>query len=346
MFKSLPSLTRSLIAVVLALAVGLVSAQERRPLQAADRWSLASVGDPQVSPEGDWIAYTVSRNDKTADESRSRIWMVPAAGGDPLPMTAGDVGSWQPRWSPDGRYLAFLSARDGKPAQVWVLNRHGGEAQMLTDTPQSVSDFAWSPDSKSLALVLQDLHPEQAAALAAGEEWTAAPKPWVIDREFFKQDYVGYLDRRRTHIYRFDLDDRQLHQLTGGDFDDSQPAWSPDGLQLAFVSKRVDLPDLSTNTDIFLVSAEPLEQGVQEPRRLTRGHRLGRYPGLVAGRPVPGPHHHPEPGNPVLRDAAPGGDRGWQRRHAGVDGSNRSLGVRPAVQRGRAEPALHAGGQR
>jgi dipeptidyl aminopeptidase/acylaminoacyl peptidase len=260
-----------LIAVVLALAVGLVSAQERRPLQAADRWSLASVGDPQVSPEGDWIAYTVSRNDKTADESRSRIWMVPAAGGDPLPMTAGDVGSWQPRWSPDGRYLAFLSARDGKPAQVWVLNRHGGEAQMLTDTPQSVSDFAWSPDSKSLALVLQDLHPEQAAALAAGEEWTAAPKPWVIDREFFKQDYVGYLDRRRTHIYRFDLDDRQLHQLTGGDFDDSQPAWSPDGLQLAFVSKRVDLPDLSTNTDIFLVSAQPLEQGVQEPRRLTRG---------------------------------------------------------------------------
>lgn len=271
-FSSLP--IRLVFVTALALGAGLICcgsvlADERRPLQVTDRWLLASVGNPVVSPDGDWIAYTVSRNDPGTDDTRSQVWMVPAAGGEPLPMTAEVHSSWQPRWSPDGRYLAFLSARNDKPAQVWALNRLGGEAVALTNTPQSVNEFTWSPDGQSLALVLQDLEPEHAAALAAGEEWEPKPKPWVIDREHFKQDYVGYLDRRRTHIYRFDLDDRELHQLTGGDFDDSEPAWSPDGSQLVFVSKRVELPDLSTNTDLFLVPAEPLQKGVREPRRLT-----------------------------------------------------------------------------
>lgn len=245
-------------------------ADEQRPLEVTDRWSLADVGNPVVSPEGDWIAYTVTRNDQDNDESRSRIWMVPVSGGQPLPMTAETNSSWHPRWSPDGRYLSFLSARNDKPAQVWALNRLGGEATALTDTPQSVNDFTWSPDGQSLALVLQDLQPEHAAALAAGEEYEAKPKPWVIDREHFKKDYVGYLDRRRTHIYRFDLADGGLHQLTTGDYDDESPVWSPDGTQLAFVSKRVELPDLSTNTDLFLVSAEPLEGSFSELRRLTQ----------------------------------------------------------------------------
>jgi len=265
---------RALMGALLILCValpgqGALWAQERRSLETADRWLLSSVGNPVVSPEGDWIAYTVSRNDPAADDTHSRIWMVAVAGGEPLAMTAAALSSWQPRWSPDGRYLAFLSARDGNPTQVWALNRLGGEAVALTNTPQSVSEFAWSPDGRSLALVLQDLEPGHAAALASGEEWTPKPKPWVIDREHFKQDYVGYLDRRRTHIYRFDLDDRELHQLTDGDFDDNEPAWSPDGSQLVFVSKRVELPDLSTNTDLFLVPAEPLQEGVHEPRRLT-----------------------------------------------------------------------------
>lgn len=268
------SLSRSFqCALLLIVASSLLSAPlaaQKRSLEAGDRWAMGWVGNPQISPEGDWTSYTVSRNDQEDDESRSRIWMIPTAGGAPIAMTAEQHSSWHPRWSPDGRYLAFLSSRDDKPTQVWVLNRLGGEAYALTDTPQSVRDFVWSPDGSSLALVLQDLEPGHAEALAAGEEWESKTRPWVIDRIHFKQDYVGYLDRRRTHIYRFDLKDRQLRQLTTGDFDDSAPAWSPDGTQLVFVSQRADKePDLSENTDLFIVPATPPETGFTEPTRIT-----------------------------------------------------------------------------
>jgi len=188
---------------------------------------------------------------------------VPAAGGEAISMTAEGESSWRPRWSPDGRYLAFLSARGEGKTQVWTLRRQGGEAEQLTDTPQSVGAFEWSPDSSRLALVLQDLKPEHRAAIEAGEEFEDdKPGPWVIDREFFKTDYVGYLDRRRRHIYVFDVADRELAQLTGGDYDDASPAWSPDGMKIAFVSNRTDDADLNYNTDIWLVSSAPAEGGM------------------------------------------------------------------------------------
>ena len=262
--------SQAMLALSALLASMAVAAQAPRPMVLADYFAMASVSEPRVSPEGGWLAYTVSRTDLDADESSSRIWMLPMAGGTPIPMTTSDHSSWMPRWSPDGRYLAFLSSRNGAGTQVWLLNRYGGEAEQLTATPQSVQDFAWSPDGQSLVLVLQDLSAEHAAALAAEEEFEHKARPIVIDRIYFKEDYTGYLDRRRNHLYRFDLDERKAHALTGGDFDDSAPVWSPDGQQLAFVSKRVEEPDLSEDTDIFVIPAAVPEAGVHEPRRITR----------------------------------------------------------------------------
>ncbi|MGD8359027.1 MAG: S9 family peptidase [Lysobacterales bacterium] len=257
-----------LTAALLGIAPAVASdADQSSRLAIADLFRLGDVSEPQLSPEGDWIAYTVTRRDLDEDKNRSRVWMVPAAGGEAVPMTAADQSSSHPRWSPDGRYLAFLSGRDDQPAQVWTLNRKGGEAIQVTDTPQDVEDFEWSPDSSRLVLVLQDPTEAEIEAHDQGDAYEEkTPPPWVIDRVQFKSDYVGYLDRRRTHLYLLDLSSDAMTQLTVGDYDDSEPAWSPDGRRLAFTSNRTAEPDLNYNTDIWVVSADP----ARAPAELTQ----------------------------------------------------------------------------
>lgn len=245
-----------------------------RRLTVGDYFRIGAVGDPRVSPDGRWIAYTVSRDDLEEDESSTRIWMVPSDRGEAIAMTAEDESSSDPRWSPDGRYLSFLSARGDGETQVWTLYRGGGEAVQLTEVLQGVSGYEWSPDGTRLVLVIQDPDPERVEAEENGEDWTEkTPGPWVIDREQFKEDYTGYLERRRTHLYLFDVASEELSQLTGGDFDDSEPAWSPDGTRLAFTSNRTKNPDLDYDTDVWVVSAEPpetpaagAEEDTPEPR--------------------------------------------------------------------------------
>jgi dipeptidyl aminopeptidase/acylaminoacyl peptidase len=254
----------------------------RRPLAVDDYFAIRQVGDPQISPDGRWIAYTSATQDLEEDEARTRIWMVPAGGGDAIPLTAADEDSSSPRWSPDGRYLAFLSTRDEDDAsersQVWSLFREGGEAVQLVDTPQKVDFFAWSPDGKRMLLVLRDPKPEELVAQQAREKGEKVekktPPPWVVTRRQFKQDYVGYLDSRHHHLYVLDLASRKLRQITSGDTDDycqpylpgceqSEPAWSPDGKRIAFVSNRTDDPDANYNTDIWVVDADNDDRGAK-----------------------------------------------------------------------------------
>src|SRR5260370_269901 len=182
-------------------------------------------------------------------------------------MTAEGVSSSHPRWSPDGKYLAFLSARNNGKTQVWLLNRFGGEAERLTEAVQAVNDFEWSPDSTRMVLILQDPKPEDAEAAKDKDKDKPAPKPktpppFVIDRLQFKEDTVGYLDRRRTHLYVFDIASKKTTQTTSGDFDDTDPVWPPDGKSLAFTSNRsTPDPDRSYNTDIWVVTADNSDKG-------------------------------------------------------------------------------------
>src|ERR1700687_252080 len=104
------------------------------PISIDDYFQVREVADLQISPDGQWVAYTVSTQSLQDDEEKTRIWMVPEAGGDAVAMTSEEVSSDHPRWSPDGKYLAFLSKRDEGKTYVWLLNRLGGEAEPLVKT--------------------------------------------------------------------------------------------------------------------------------------------------------------------------------------------------------------------
>ncbi len=228
-------------------------ALQPRLVELDDLYRVRAVGDPQVSPDGEWVAYTVSIADSANDRNDSDVWMTSWDGARSIRLTTSEESEWLPKWSPDGRYLAFLSSRDdtNEVDQVWLLNRLGGEAVRITDLPGGVSAYVWSPDGSKLALIASDPDPDDGPD---GEDRT--PKPIVIDRLQFKEDETGYLGKQRDHLYLFDLDAQRAVLLTPGDYYETLPSFSPDGRSIAFVSKRRPEFDRNNNWDIYVVAAD------------------------------------------------------------------------------------------
>jgi dipeptidyl aminopeptidase/acylaminoacyl peptidase len=264
-------LVTATLAASLVTLVASVQAQAKRPLNVDDIFNVHDVRDPQRSPDGTWVAYTVTRSIKETDKNDTDVWMVRWDGSQQVQLTSTPDGESRPRWSPDNKYLAFVSSRQGaKQAQVWLLPRGGGEATKVTDIKAGVSDYAWSPDSTRLVLVVNDPDPAVAAAQAEAEKATEGPaktpKPIVVDRYHFKQDGQGFLRGERSHLYLFDIATKKAEPLTTGVMDETSPAWSPDGKQIAFIRRHGDADvDKLPNRDVFVVEARA---GAQ-PRRLT-----------------------------------------------------------------------------
>ena len=235
-----------------------VSAQfavaEQSTLGVDDQFAIQAVANPKLSPDEQWVAYTVRTTSIELEKSETRLWMISTSGGVPIPMTSKGYSVSNVEWGPGGGHLSFIASKNSGKSQVWQLDLRGGEAQQITSVEQGVQSYEWSPDGSKLLLILQDPQEEK------DEEKTA--EPWVITRLQIKRDGRGYLtDTRHPHLYVFDIETQALKQITSGRWDESQPSWSPDGRLVAFVSNRTEDPDANSNSDIWIVSVDNTDKG-------------------------------------------------------------------------------------
>ncbi len=214
------------------------------------------VGDPQMSPDGARVIYTVKISDADKNKYWTHLWLAETLGGAPQQFTFGDVSDTAPRWSSDGAMIAFIRNKD-KRAQIWTVAADGGEPRALTNLPEgSLGELVWSPDHRALAFAFRPTHPDWTpdANKKRGETGKSNP-PRVITRARYRQDGSGFLDEDQ-HIWTCDAHTGKSKQITRGDYDDASPAFSPDGKTIAFVSNRnADRVRVPQRDDLWFVPA-------------------------------------------------------------------------------------------
>src|SRR5438128_6723596 len=230
-------------------------------MKPSDVYALTGVADPRLDPTGRLVAYQVWSIDEEESEYRGAIWVGHADGSaPPRRFTAGEGRDASPRWSRDGKCLAFTSKRgEDKAAQLYVIPADGGEPRKLTELKESPEEIAWSPDSTRIAFATR-VRDE-----AYEEEEERKRPPRRITRLLYKLDNVGWTTDRRKHLFVVRADGSEpAKQITDGDCEDGAPAWSPDGKKIAFSALRGDRWDTEVVSALFLVDADG-----GEPERIT-----------------------------------------------------------------------------
>jgi dipeptidyl aminopeptidase/acylaminoacyl peptidase len=244
---------RKISAVVAMFILPFLSiiAQTKRPISPADVYRYQQIGDPQPSPDGKWVAYVLASIDTAKDRRSTNIWMTSWDGKEHVQLTSAPESESSPRFSPDGKYLSFISKRsdDEKQSQLYLLDRRGGEARRLSNVKGEIEDYEWSADGQRIVIAMKQPDESDTAK-------SKVRKPYVIDRYHFKQDYQGYLDNRTTHLYLFTVSTKKLDTLTTGLFNENHPSFSPDGKLIAFSSNRSSEPDKNDNTEIYVMESK------------------------------------------------------------------------------------------
>ncbi len=315
-----------------SLARSRIPAMPKKP-SASDLASLRVPTDVRLSPDGRQACFVVKESAPDLAGYRTALWLVPVDGSEePRRLTLGATHDAVPRWSPDGRYLAFISdrgavlraggaARDAEDlkrktapprglkdsvgrdlphgtAQVWLLPLAGGEAQPLTDLPEDVGTLAWSPDATRLCVTS-----------AATSTDVALPRPdaadlprrdvRLIDELGYQLNGAGFIYEHKPNLWIVEVEGGKARRLTSGRSSDDQPAWSPDGTRIAFVSDRGSNPDLAWRSDLYVIAASG-----GRPVRVSAGEErsFGRPAWSPDGKSIAVAGHRLEAGNPTRED--------------------------------------------
>jgi dipeptidyl aminopeptidase/acylaminoacyl peptidase len=231
--------------------IGQLGAQERW-IQPTDVYRLTNIGAPKLSPEGDWVLYSVSKVDSVKDKFSAKLYMSATTNGEEVLLTAQTKGAANYNWSPDGKYISYLAQGKNQEegSQLFLMDRRGGEPIQVSEIKAEIENYQWLPNAKKIVFQIKDFNYADTAK-------SKVRTPYEIDRYHFKADYEGYLDNRHTHLYIFDLATKKLDTLTKGKYNETDPAISYDGNWIAYSSNVSANPDQNSNTDIFLLSLTP-----------------------------------------------------------------------------------------
>lgn len=237
-------------------------AQQQPFIQPEDIYRMSSISRPQLSPDGEWILYSLSKADSAKDRYESNLYMMHASSQEIIQLT-NERSAGAATWSPDNRFISFLSKGKGEneSSQIFLMNRKGGEPQQLTHIKGEINRYKWFDDGNRILLEIRDPNTADTAR-------TKVRKPYEINRFHFKDDSDGYLDNRKTHLYVYDIQRKKLDTLTRGNYDHTNATISRDGQFVAYVSNKTEDPDRNDNSDIFLLE---LSSGKTE--------QLTNYPG-------------------------------------------------------------------
>lgn len=254
-------------------------AQSKRPMTPEDLYKIKEVSDPQVSPDGKWIAYTISVPDLEENSFNSDIWLIPATGGEPMQLTKSPESDYSPRWSPGGEKIAFISKRNDA-ANLYIIRIDGGEAKEITSSEKDLYSPLWSKDGKYI-LCGSRILPEGKKDI---ENWTKDELPKckakTINQLLFRQ-WNRWLGDERNHLFLIDVEDGSMRDLTPGDFDTPPVSLSsnhdfdisPEGDEICYVKNEDPVLAVSTNHDLFIVDTKTLKE-----KKITQNPALDSQP--------------------------------------------------------------------